>query len=283
MKHLAIVTAALMGSTAIASAADLFVAPEPEPVFEPSAFNWTGVYAGIHGGFGGDRFDYPFLVPIGPGFTGQFDLTSSGFFAGGQVGGNWQIGRWVLGAEADIAWSDIKGELGLDVDGIPGDSQAGSKVNYFGTIRGRIGFLPTDRLMIYGTGGAAYGETESYLEIGPIGEISTSETSWGWSAGGGFEYAVTDNITFKTEYLYIDLGSQDLLGPFLESETHFHSIKAGVNYLYGTGSGGSGGAPVFDGPFNWSRFFAGVNGGFGGLPRGVSVLDSDRPRVLRRV
>ena len=136
------------------------------------------------------------------------------------------MGSWVIGATADIAWSEIEAELGLDVDQVPGDSQVGSKINYFGTIRGRLGFLPTERVMLYGTGGAAYGETESFAEADFAGlDISTSDTNWGWTAGGGVEVAVTDNITLQAEYLYVDLGSQDLLGPFLEVDSKFHTIK----------------------------------------------------------
>jgi outer membrane immunogenic protein len=276
MRRLAPFTIALLGSTALASAADIYVAPiyeEPPVSYAPSAFNWTGFYAGIHGGFGGDRFEYPFETPFGPPFTGQFDLTSSGFFAGGQIGANWQFApQWVVGVEVDGAWSDIKGELGLEVDGL-GSIEAGSKVNWFSTIRGRLGFLPTPRFMIYGTGGAAVGETESFIEISGLGSASTSDTEWGWTAGGGFEYAITDNITIKTEYLYVDLGSQTLLGggggPFLDVDTHFHTIKAGLNFLWG-GAGGSGADLPYYPPvetakaFDWTGLYAGIHGGYGG-------------------
>jgi outer membrane immunogenic protein len=124
----------------------------------------------------------------------------------------------------------------------------GSEVEWFGTIRARLGFLATPRFMIFGTGGAAYGETNSYLNAsfsasdgssGGFG-VSKSGTNWGWTAGGGFEYAITDNITLKTEYLYVDLGSQNLLsvggGPIagfdLDVDTHFHTVKAGLNFLF---------------------------------------------------
>jgi outer membrane immunogenic protein len=105
--------------------------------------------------------------------------------------------------------------------------------------------LATPRFMIFGTGGAAYGETNSYLNYSNTSPtnfgISKSGTNWGWTAGGGFEYAITDNVTLKTEYLYVDLGSQNLFSaggggaPFgfnLDVDTHFHTVKAGLNFLF---------------------------------------------------
>lgn len=320
MKRLVLFTASLMASTAIVAAADIYEPPaQPEMVYEPSAFNWTGVYAGIHAGFGGDRFEYPLFIaedsifgfPDGDA-TGQFDLTSSGFFAGGQVGANWQLApRWVVGVEADGSWSEIKGELGLNAElalasiagslDLAGDIEAGSQINWFSTIRGRIGFLPTERFMVYATGGGAVGETESFVQgsgsitttpiIGPPDsdsgsfDLSTSETNWGYSVGGGFEYAVTDNITLKTEYLFIDLGEHELIGGDIGSisvDTHIHTIKAGLNFLYGVGGGSGADLGFFPeesqtSDFNWTGVYAGIHGGYGGdrfeYPFGVGPIN----------
>ena len=290
MKRLSLIATTLAASTAIASAADLYSPPPIEPgvAYAPASFNWTGIYAGLHGGFGGDRFEYPIFLEdglLGPfpdgDATGQLDATSSGFFAGGQIGANWQFApQWVAGVEADAAWSDMKGELGLSIDECCGiipsaGLETGSKVNWFATMRGRLGFLPTERLMVYGTGGLAVGETEAYLNghiDGFGGGISTKFTNWGWTAGAGLEYAVTNNVTLKTEYLYVDLGTEELFGDpggpsGLDVDTKFHSIKAGVNFLYGN-EGGSGADFSYSGtssnPFNWTGLYAGVNGGYGG-------------------
>jgi len=288
MKRLTLFASALAASTALSSAADLYTAPpivEPGVSYAPASFNWTGIYAGLHGGFGGDRFEYPLFVEGGlftdEDINAEADITSSGFFGGGQIGANWQFApNFVVGVEADAAWSDIKGELELDVDpvdGFPGgDIELGSKVNWFSTIRGRLGFLPTERLMVYGTGGLAVGETESYANLsigGDGGGISTKETNWGWSAGAGFEYAVTNNITLKTEYLYVDLGSSELLNfddvATLDVDTHFHTIKAGINYLWGNNGGSGADMPYYAPaataePFEWTGIYAGLHGGYGG-------------------
>jgi outer membrane immunogenic protein len=244
MKYTAATIGAFAGAALLSSAAlaaDLY---SPPPVYEPvavvPAFSWTGFYLGVMGGYGGDKFEYPFNYNDGISVNGQADITSSGFFGGGTVGFNYQFNNWVAGVEGDIAWSGIKGELGANVG--PLDLSAGSEIDWFGTIRARLGFLATERFMIYGTGGAAYGETNSYANLnlgGPGLNVSQSDTNWGWTAGGGFEYAITDHLTFKTEYLYVDLGSQELLGFggggsnfSLDVDSHFHTVKAGLNWLW---------------------------------------------------
>jgi outer membrane immunogenic protein len=247
MKKLLISTAILALGAGEALAADLYTPPPVEAVvYEEPAFNWTGFYAGVHGGLAGGDFDYG--LSADDSIFGPFDigasLDSSGFFAGGQVGFNWQAGQWVFGAEADIAWADIEGDLEIDIDDL-GSAEAGSAVNWFGTGRLRLGFLPTQRLLVYGTGGVAYGDVESYLDVqddngNDVFNISTSDTQIGWTIGGGFEYAVTNNITLKTEYLYVDLGDQTLFQDDvgfadnlnIDADTKFHTIKAGLNFLW---------------------------------------------------
>ncbi|MFG1287468.1 outer membrane protein, partial [Xanthobacter versatilis] len=98
------------------------------------------------------------------------------------------------------------------------------------------------RFLPYITGGAAYGKTKissSYAGDG-FGSLSASSTNWGWTVGGGVEYAITNNWTFKTEYLYVDLGSTDYAyadgyGYYSYAgtvDTKFHTLKAGVNYKF---------------------------------------------------
>ncbi|HKG72645.1 MAG TPA: outer membrane protein [Aestuariivirgaceae bacterium] len=233
------------------SAADIAVEPEPEVVSD-----WTGFYLGAHFGVAGGDFEYPFSWDNGEDFVdGEFELDSSGLFAGGQIGFNWQMNSLVLGIEADASWTNLEGDFEANADtsfigGASASLEAGSELNWFGTIRGRLGFLLTPGFMLYGTGGAAFGKVESGYDIsaewgqccgGPNlhFEDSTSDTQWGWTAGAGAEYKITDNWTFKAEYLYIDLGDQnlfsdDIFGGDLEIDvdTKFHTLKAGVNFLF---------------------------------------------------
>jgi outer membrane immunogenic protein len=243
-KALAAFAAALfaLAGVQVASAADIAARgpyKAPPAVAPAPAFSWTGFYIGINGGYGGNELNYPFQAPV-VGSSGEASLTSSGFLAGGQLGYNWQTGPWVFGVEADIQWSNIKGELDA-VAGTPLGAlslSAGSELEWFGTARGRIGYA-WDRLMVYATGGFAYGSVKTDLNAngGTLGSFafSTDNNKTGWTAGAGFEYAVTPSVSLKTEYLYLDLGEDTVFAsaPFTMSEnTTVHLVRAGLNWRF---------------------------------------------------
>lgn len=241
---IAVATLAL-GSSA-ARAADLSVpryAPPPPPA--PVA-SWTGFYVGLNGGFGGDRFQYPFTVGAVPALglgatTGTSTLRSSGFFGGAQAGYNWQVSpTWLVGIETDFEGADINGTATTAANTFTGS--IGTKLDWFGTVRGRVGVLATPTTLLYATGGWAYGRTTSSANAAAFGLsaiASTSNTQNGWTAGAGVEYAITPALSLKTEYLYLDLGthliaSGALAGvPFsLSEKTTVHTLKLGVNYKF---------------------------------------------------
>jgi len=189
----------------MAAAADLPMRPVYKAPYATPAWSWTGFYVGVHAGYGGDRFQYPFALL---GVPGDAHLTSSGGLAGGQLGYNWQTGNFVLGIETDASWSDIRGRVAASTAGLT--LNAGSTLQWFGTVRGRVGYT-WDRFMVYGTGGWAYGETRTSASatapiVGTVAFAQTNQKS-GWTIGGGFEYALMNNISVKTEYLYLDLGT----------------------------------------------------------------------------
>jgi outer membrane immunogenic protein len=234
-----------------AQAADLTY--EPAPVEAPAVFNWTGFYIGVHGGVAAGDFKYPGDVTVTDGnqvlsiLNGELEQDGSGGFGGAQIGYNWQFNpNWVVGVEADIAGSSYEGKLNGNLGGLalpgPVNFEAGSEVEWFGTVRARLGYA-YDNLLLYGTGGLAYGSVKSSLSASfdgtSIVNESASNTQTGWTIGAGFEYGITKNITLKTEYLYVDLGSDTLIdenfGPFhagLDVETKFHTLKAGLNYKF---------------------------------------------------
>ncbi|WP_454617799.1 outer membrane protein [Bradyrhizobium cenepequi] len=251
-----------------ALAADMSYPVKAPPVAVVPVFSWTGFYVGANVGFGGDKFDYPFdafqrqlqaeAPALESSIAGNLSLTSSGFFGGGQIGYNHQFeNNVVAGIEADFEASDIKGKFAgnalFTAPGLIGNASfdIGSKIEWFGTIRGRLGYS-WDRVFLYATGGAAYGKVKSHASfnanglVGPLpGVISASDTQWGWTAGAGLEYALTRNWSFKTEYLYLDLGSHtlfnntvdDVANGFFSSasmdvSTKLHTVKAGVNYRF---------------------------------------------------
>jgi outer membrane immunogenic protein len=82
---------------------------------------------------------------------------------------------------------------------------------WFGTARGRVGFLPMERILLYATGGLAYGRIDNNYVSGfngsPLLAASTSVARLGWTAGAGVEGAIDSHWSWKAEYLYMDLGS----------------------------------------------------------------------------
>jgi outer membrane immunogenic protein len=247
----------------IASAADL---PRKTPAYTPPPLlthNWTGLYVGGNVGYGwGDNtsgsiaaLDPASAIFLNPNYVFSPDQFTNAFrqnggVIGGQVGFNWQVSpNWVGGLETDFQWSSIRGDasnvLFLNPENIgtifPFTVSTERKLEWFGTVRGRLGYLVTPDLLIYATGGLAYGKTNMsgsivntpaaginnliYI-IGDNGVIFTcgalgpaaatcyagsgSKTSMGWVAGAGIEYHLIGNLTAKAEYLYIDLGGDTI-------------------------------------------------------------------------
>ena len=297
MKSLLLASSALVAATVAASAADLPRRAAPPPVFQPvPVFTWTGFYAGINAGYGFNTRDNNSPTVIGvPASAGVFAssapaLTSGviafsnrnnneGFVGGGQIGYNYQFtpgSGVVIGVEADAQYVDF----GRDRNRFavaPGSSAflAGTQIfnpnglsglDFFGTVRGRLGYA-FDRTLVYGTGGFAYGSGGGSDFGLPNG--SSDDFRTGWTAGGGIEYALpTDSflnffkssaVTLKVEGLYVNLDRGNRLngafgatpagnlvyttspGVVLASgnlarqrETEFAVVRAGLNYKFGS-------------------------------------------------
>jgi outer membrane immunogenic protein len=144
---------------------------------------------------------------------------SNGGLVGGEIGYDVQTGGWVVGVEGDFSWTNF-GDIVTAV--IPNDPSTGRpqltfatnyQMNWISTIRGRVG-IPFDHFLIYGTGGLAFADVSmnQTVTVGTFGQLagSTDNTKAGWTLGGGAEYALCDNITLKTEALWLDLGSASL-------------------------------------------------------------------------
>jgi outer membrane immunogenic protein len=210
----------------------------PYPVPPPPLYSWTGFYVGANGGFGGNNVNYSSTIA---GVTGNTSLNSSGFLGGGQAGFNWQVApSWVIGVETDFDGTNISSNASASTPFA--SANAGTKTDWFGTVRGRAGFLVTPVALLYGTGGWAYGHTTSSATATAFGfteSVSSANMQNGWTAGGGLEYAINPWLSLKTEYLYVNLGSANLSGvedgvPITVTEkTAFHTVKAGLNFKFG--------------------------------------------------
>jgi outer membrane immunogenic protein len=219
-----LVTLAAMVSAAVA--ADLGRRPPPPPVapvYVPVPyFSWTGFYIGLNGGgaWGGhSQFDFPGSSSASP--------DASGWLAGGTLGANYQVGSFVLGIEGDFDGSDIRGSSAC----LGGGFTCQTRADWLATARGRVGYA-FDRLLPYVTGGLAVGNlTASIPGIG-----SATNTSTGWTVGGGVEFALNRNWSVKAEYLYVDLGNFDCIacGGTPPASVGFTTnvVRAGVNFRF---------------------------------------------------
>lgn len=248
MKTALLTFASVLALSSGAFAADAIVEPAPD------VFSWTGGYIGVFGGItAGDR-DYSVdldgiddgeipggeveIEAVGDSDIGA-SISNSGGLAGLVVGYDYQFNNFVIGGYADIAYSGDRAEISLDADGI-GSIDVSSNLDYLGTVQARAG-VAVDRALLYAHGGFAYGQM-SYdidLDAGGLGSADLDlddQDKTGYVVGAGVEYAFTNNVSFQTEYSFVDLGEDELSfdGTALpiEEDVQFHSIKAGFNVRF---------------------------------------------------
>ena len=204
-------------------------------------FTWTGFYVGVNAGYGWQNNNdnsffvpagtFPITAPAASGIVSFAEDDGDGFVGGGQIGYNYQMGTFVIGLEADLQWADLGGSNGtafipasFPATFVPAGAAGG--VDWFGTVRARLGFA-VDRALIYATGGFAYGGTDS----GNNGIFDNNDdTRTGWVLGGGVEYAFTQNLTAGLEGLWVNLDG-DNKGTFVGTEV----IGGTVTPVYATG------------------------------------------------
>jgi outer membrane immunogenic protein len=261
-----------------ALAADRVVRPPvnraPPPVAAP-ILTWSGFYIGANAGWVGSTGNTITNVgtDTGPGGLGAalaiggipaaIDFGYSGFIGGGQIGYNWQISpTWVVGIETDVQGTNAKSTFSSAVTPgavavtVPVTTNASRELDWLGTFRGRVGVMPVSPLLLYATGGLAYGKRR--LGIGVVAPAGNppanafnevSSTKAGWTAGGGVEWKFAPNWSVKAEYLYVDLGTNSSTifyaydisrppGPFTSSITasvrdRENIVRAGINYTFG--------------------------------------------------
>jgi len=271
MKRLVGIALLASGIATSALAADLparVYTKAPPPVVD--VYNWTGFYIGGNIGYSwGRSSDYSTLTN-GAGtvlFANSSAVNLDGVVGGGQVGYNWQVQNWVWGFEADIQGTDEKGSrsfvcatgvctppalpaVGVFLPASPiSVLTMDQKIEWFGTVRARGGILVTPRVLLYGTGGLAYGDVrtaETITNTAVSQVFSTTDTRVGWTVGAGIEGAIGGNWTAKAEYLYIDLGRTNGTyvtnfaangGGFISSNYSSritdNILRVGVNYRFG--------------------------------------------------
>jgi outer membrane immunogenic protein len=253
-----------------AQAADLLTkAPVMKAPVAP--FSWTGFYIGGHAGYGwGDKKWSDWFNPLDssqtvPGPDASYHV--NGPLGGGQIGYNFQYGWTVFGIEADVSAANITGRGNNDPRAFDGIDPAHpthltgfgcldlngactTKIDALGTITARLG-VAVDRVLFYGKGGAAWVHEkhtvrgfDTDLPNNPAANFTstTSQTRWGWTAGAGIEYALSNNWSAKIEYNYLDFGKDQVVfnlpapvGFDVAGTLHqtMHVVKGGLNYRFG--------------------------------------------------
>lgn len=238
-----------------------------------TSFVWPGLYVGANLGYGFNTnrisisptsADASLLqsLALAP---SNLNISSSGFLAGGDIGYNWQLKNLVLGAVADLNYTAINGvnafsgtnltipEPNITIDGP--NTTAESKLTRLATIRGRVGKLLQSKMLVYVTGGGAFGKVKNIFDqrvaaLSCLGNLTCSDSTisknkTGWTAGAGLEYALNNHATFKAEYLYVDLGALRtqtldsarkpivLTGPVTyatQMNLNYNILQLGINY-----------------------------------------------------
>jgi outer membrane immunogenic protein len=238
-------------ATQSAFAADLPVKAGPVPVVA-AAYNWTGIYVGLN--FGGGWTDVDYLntanttafgdVGGPPGFSHE----SVGFVGGGQIGANWQIGNFVIGAEAMLDHANMRGKINPLRGGPPPlgqDDNFQTRVRSIFLGTGRIGFT-WDTALLYAKGGYAGADVEVKV-ADTVGVNQGAGTSSGWRSGytfgGGLEYGFrwAPGLTAAVEYNFISLDSANyqlagtaapLLYNFNVDTRDMHMVTGRLNYRF---------------------------------------------------
>jgi outer membrane immunogenic protein len=260
---------AVTGAACLTNAAFAANLPAKAPVYRPVAIapTWTGFYAGLNAGYGWGSGSTD-LVSLDPAlFTpaqtigalpASLNPHTGGFVGGGQIGYNWQFDRAVVGLEADIAYSAMKGDGSVSTNFLafaypPMTTTQTGKVTWLGTLRPRAGWLWTPSMLVYATGGLAYGGVKASTDISvdlpgacPTGFFfcstgSLSQVRAGWTVGGGAEWLLGSRWSARVDYLYFDLGraSYPIVSTLNGSEVmraeatfNGHIVRVGLNYHF---------------------------------------------------
>jgi outer membrane immunogenic protein len=257
----ATVAVAYAGSAALA--ADM---PVKTPA-APAPFSWAGLYVGVNGGYGWGRSN---SSDAGFGGTPMASISPRGGFGGAQAGYTSLLTpHWLLGTEFDFDWGDINGSAPAFRNNGVAPKVDSIRVQSFGTIRQRVGYV-MDRSLIYATAGAAWARGNWSTAGGPL-EVpgSIGDDHVGWTAGVGYEYAFAPRWSAKVEYLYADLRqwrvTENFIGGGLRTvDLKLNTVKLGLNYRLDDAAA-TAPMPVTApaAPSSWAGSYIGANVGYG--------------------
>jgi outer membrane immunogenic protein len=244
----------LMSTAAFAADIPAFE-PAPQIAPPPAGFTWTGPYIGLFAGYAWTDIEVTDVDNFNQGGFGRtFEFESDGFYGGAMAGYNYQWNWLVLGVEGEIAYLNLDdGRQDPLIAEIPlgreDDSIASFETDFYGSITGRLG-VGFDRILVYARGGVAFANVEASFRDDSFDDVvgsaldnddSDSDTLVGFTIGGGAEFALTQNVTLRGEYMFTDLGDEvsttqtDVLGRefrFDQEIDDLHLVKVGVSYKF---------------------------------------------------
>jgi outer membrane immunogenic protein len=209
MRRILLSTAAVAALAGQAFAADLPARTAPlapvAPVTTPApASTWGGLYVGAFAGgaFGADDFRQT--------STGAKDeMSTSGFTAGGYVGVNYQVNKFVLGLEGEYGYQKLGGHKDFVSASTGATFYQSARTDQEGRIRARGGYVFND-LLFYAAGGVSFTGQKANLDlVSPATYNNVGNTAVGWNVGAGAEYAITKNWVGRFEYIYDQFGARN--------------------------------------------------------------------------
>jgi len=196
---------------------------------------FSGFYLGGAAGYGWDTSGQDAFINSNNfnQFIGSLGSSSQGFVGSGYFGVGKQFNMFYLGAETDISVAALNGTASM-----PGLITAHSRDDWFGTVRARVGWIPVPHLMVYGTGGFAYGDFSNSFTLGNAISASGGGTQTGWAWGLGGEVALAKNWLARIEYQRVTAGHTDATftqggaSLTLTKDNQVDIVRAGVAYRF---------------------------------------------------
>lgn len=255
MKKFLLGCAAVVASTGAAFATDMpYRAPAAIYKATP-AYSWTGLYAGVHAGYG---FGENEITDTVTGLAGKFK--PAGGFGGVQLGYNTQFApHWMIGSQIDFSAGSIDDNI------TAGGASGKNTFNTFGTARTRFGYVQ-DRTFLYATGGAIW-LRDKYTATGGGASTDSAQYHVGWVWGAGIEYAFDPRWSLNLEYLYAPFDrSRDIsnAGDTRRTDADFSMVRAGLNYRFSDGAAATYMPTKAPAPRStWNGGYLGLHGGYG--------------------
>jgi opacity protein-like surface antigen len=223
--------AAVRSSESPVAKAPIYKAPSAQ-----TAYNWNGLYVGAYLGADWGFTNWTFTddgATTNPSFAG--------LLGGGEIGYNYQVGRWVLGVEGDAGGTNARGARPCPTGFF---YNCEISTNWLSTATARVGYAYWDRLLVYAKGGVAIAQdrAEGLCNVSPIKAVvplqcppPDSKTKAGWTVGWGSEFGLAQNVSVKGEITYFDLGTDryDITGIPTDIRRNGFISTIGLHFRFG--------------------------------------------------